>query len=233
MDIVSSMRFQNASTNTRRYSSWKLPVVLSQMQAWNIDLRTTTEYICYQRARRSDAEPVTHEVLSPVVIGFFLSNTQRQPAPADGERKNRCRAGCFRALNIHIPAAVLRNQGRRLFLLIKAFHRPYGGHRRMHYAPDILSVTQLWIIKKSLAPVQGQQCFYCVLYDVATARFVLPLCPVGRFRSAGLFYCRLKSCLFQKYFWKFSKKRAESGVSGVILAEREKSTRHPHGKTNY
>ena len=59
---------------------------------------------------------------------------------------------------------------------------------------------------------------------------MLPLCPVGRFRSAGLFYCRLKSCLFQKYFWKFSKKRAESGVSGVILAEREKSTRHPHGK---
>ena len=29
--------------------------------------------------------------------------------------------------------------------------------------------------------------------------------------------------VFQKYFWKFSKKRAESGVSGVILAEREKS----------
>ena len=59
---------------------------------------------------------------------------------------------------------------------------------------------------------------------------MLSLCPVGRFRSAGLFYCRLKSCLFQKYFWKFSKKRVESGVSGVILAEREKSTRHPHGK---
>ncbi len=66
------------------------------------------------------------------------------------------------------------------------------------------------------------QCSFCT--------FTLPLCPVGRFRSAGLFYCRLKSCLFQKYFWKFSKKRAESGVSGVILAEREKSTRHPHGK---
>ena len=84
--------------------------------------------------------------------------------------------------------------------------------------------------KKSLAPAQGQQGFYYVLYNVASAHLILPLCPVGRFRSAGLFYCRLKSCLFQKYFWKFSKKRAESGVSGVILAEREKSTRHPHGK---
>ena len=87
MDIVSSMRFQNASTNTRRYSSWKLPVVLSQMQAWNIDLRTTTEYICYQRARRSDAEPVTHEVLSPVVIGFFYPiHNDSLPRPTGKEK---------------------------------------------------------------------------------------------------------------------------------------------------
>ena len=84
--------------------------------------------------------------------------------------------------------------------------------------------------KKSLAPSQGQQGFYYALYNVTAVHFILSLCPVGRFRSAGLFYCRLKSCLFQKYFWKFSKKQAESGVSGVILAEREKSTRHPHGK---
>ena len=65
--------------------------------------------------------------------------------------------------------------------------------------------------KKCLAPAQGQQGFYYVLYDVGTARFVLPLCPVGRFRSAGLFYCRLKSCLFQKYFWKFSKNAGRIG----------------------
>ena len=87
MDIVSSMRFQNASTNTRRYSSWKLPVVLSQMQAWNIDLRTTTKYICYQRARRSDAEPVTHEVLSPVVIGFFIQYTTTACPARRGKKK--------------------------------------------------------------------------------------------------------------------------------------------------
>lgn len=58
---------------------------------------------------------------------------------------------------------------------------------------------------KSLAPTQGQQGFYYVLYNVASVHFTPPLCPVGRFRSAGLFYCRLKSCLLQKFFGKFSK----------------------------
>lgn len=48
--------------------------------------------------------------------------------------------------------------------------------------------TPSFELSKSLAPAQGQQGFYYVLYDVGTARFVLPLCPVGRFRSAGLFY---------------------------------------------
>ena len=65
--------------------------------------------------------------------------------------------------------------------------------------------TPSFELSKSLAPAQGQQGFYYVLYDVATAHFMLPLCPVGRFRSAGLFYCRLKIYLFQKIFWKFSK----------------------------
>ena len=59
----------------------------------------------------------------------------------------------------------------------------------------------------------------CYMDDVATARFVLSLCPVGRFRSAGLFYCRLKSCLFQKYFWKFSKKRAESVLFAIVARD--------------
>ena len=54
--------------------------------------------------------------------------------------------------------------------------------------------------KKGLAPAQGQQGFYYALYNVAAARFILPSCPVGRFRSAGLFYCRLKICPFQKIF---------------------------------
>ena len=84
--------------------------------------------------------------------------------------------------------------------------------------------------KSTRRDVYKRQGFYYALYNVASAHFTLPLCPVGRFRSAGLFYCRLKSCLLQKFFGKFSKKRAESSVSGVILAEREKSTRHPHRK---
>ena len=52
---------------------------------------------------------------------------------------------------------------------------------------------------------QGQQGFYYALYNVASAHFTLPLCPVGRFRSAGLFYCRLKSCLLQKFLGNFQK----------------------------
>ena len=65
--------------------------------------------------------------------------------------------------------------------------------------------------KKCLAPAQGQQGFYYVLYDVVTARFVLSLCPVGRFRSAGLFYCRLKTYLFQKIFLEIFKKAGRIG----------------------
>lgn len=81
--------------------------------------------------------------------------------------------------------------------------------------------------------------------------------PCSRTGSAGLLLCTIQCscCAFNtvilpgwplsvcldfllppenlpvsKIFWKFSEKRAEAGVSGVILAEREKSTRHPHGK---
>ena len=74
------------------------------------------------------------EVLSPVVIGFFYPiHNDSLPRPT-GKEKNRCRAGCFRALNIHIPAAVLRNQGRRIFcsyfdILGLRSRRPTGGRR--------------------------------------------------------------------------------------------------------
>ena len=50
--------------------------------------------------------------LIPLRLSAFLFNTQ-QPAPADGEKKNRCQAGWFSALTSQIPAAALRNQGRR------------------------------------------------------------------------------------------------------------------------
>ena len=40
---------------------------------------------------------------------------------------------------------------------------------------------------------------------------MLSLCPVGRFRSAGLFYCRLKIYLFQKIFLEIFKKAGRIG----------------------
>ena len=40
-------------------------------------LMTTTEYICYQRARRTDAEPVMHKVNSLVIIGSFFQYMMR------------------------------------------------------------------------------------------------------------------------------------------------------------
>ena len=71
---------------------------------------------------------------SLVVIGFLYLNIWRQPAPPDRERKKRCRAGCFRALNIHIPAAVLKYNSRPPFSMPSYWRRPdaggIGGPRR-------------------------------------------------------------------------------------------------------
>ena len=52
----------------------------------------------------------------------------KTPARLTGKEKNRCRAGYFRALTLQIPAAVLRNQGRR-FPLPGAGSAAHGGSR--------------------------------------------------------------------------------------------------------
>ena len=65
--------------------------------------------------------------------------------------------------------------------------------------------------KKSLAPSQGQQGFYYALYNVTAVHFILSLCPVGRFRAAGLFCCSLKICLLQKFFREIFKKAGRIG----------------------
>jgi len=64
-----------------------------------------------------------------VVIGsFFISISDNSLPRPTGKEKNRCRAGYFRALTLQIPAAVLRNQGRR-FPLPGAGSAAHGGSR--------------------------------------------------------------------------------------------------------
>ena len=60
---------------------------------------------------------------------FYPIHNDSLPRPT-GKEKNRCRAGCFRALNIHIPAAVLKNQDRRSFWPI-SYRISAAARRRM------------------------------------------------------------------------------------------------------
>ena len=134
MGVLSDMRKQDKSENPGRYGSWKLPVVLSELQAWNTDCSSSTEYVRYQRARRTDAEPITHKAIPLWLSAFFISIYDDNLLRPTGKEKNRCRAGCFRALNIHIPAAVLKHYSRPPFSLPSNWRRPdadgIGGLRR-------------------------------------------------------------------------------------------------------
>ena len=82
------------------------------MQARNANQCKTTEYHSYQRARRTDAEPITRKAIPLWLSAFFISIYDDSLPRPTGKEKNRCRAGCFRALNIHIPAAVLKHNSR-------------------------------------------------------------------------------------------------------------------------
>ena len=59
MDFMPCLRQQNANENTGRNGIKKLPAILSEVQERNANQCKTTEYVSYQRARRTDAEPVT------------------------------------------------------------------------------------------------------------------------------------------------------------------------------
>ena len=87
MDFMPYLWLQNQTKNQRWYSSWKLPVILPEMQAWNTDWSSSTEYIRYQRARRTDAEPITHKAILLVVIGFFLFQYATTACPARRGKK--------------------------------------------------------------------------------------------------------------------------------------------------
>ena len=58
MDILPCMWQQNKIENTGRYRVEKLSSLLSEMQAGNANQRKTSEYHSYQRAGRTDAEPI-------------------------------------------------------------------------------------------------------------------------------------------------------------------------------
>ena len=49
------------------------PLFCPKCKQENSNQCETTEYHSYQRARRTDAEPITHKVILLVVIGFFMS----------------------------------------------------------------------------------------------------------------------------------------------------------------
>ena len=59
MDTLPCMQKQNTAQNPRRYRIKKFSVVLSQMQTGNLNSCHTIQYDSYQRARRTDAEPIT------------------------------------------------------------------------------------------------------------------------------------------------------------------------------
>ena len=61
---VSYLRQQDKATATRGYRPYKLSVVLSQMPTRSPNQCQKLEYVRYKRARRTDAEPITHRSYS-------------------------------------------------------------------------------------------------------------------------------------------------------------------------
>ena len=110
MDFMPCLWVQNKIANKGRYGSWKLPAVLPEMQAWNTDWSSSTEYIRYQRARRTDAEPITHKAILLVVIGFFLFQYATTACPARRGKKKTVagQVDFVRSLYPFYPAAVLK-----------------------------------------------------------------------------------------------------------------------------
>lgn len=62
MAIMSCLQKQDKAKNTGRYRVEKLPSFLSKMQTGNTNPCKTIKYNCYQRARRTDAEPITSKL---------------------------------------------------------------------------------------------------------------------------------------------------------------------------
>jgi len=60
---MSCLRKQNADKTAAGHGINKFSIVLSQMQTRNFNQCHTIYNICYQRARRKDAEPITRDII--------------------------------------------------------------------------------------------------------------------------------------------------------------------------
>ena len=67
---MSPLQGQNPHKSEVGHNTYKLPPVLSEMQARNPDKCKKFKYIRYQSASRLDAEPMTYEKI--VVVGFYF-----------------------------------------------------------------------------------------------------------------------------------------------------------------
>ena len=152
------------------------------MQTWNPDCGKKTKFIYHPRARRTDAEPIIHKVNSLVVIGsFFISIYDKSLPRPTGKEKNRWFEQVILCAYFW-TGGIWENQGRRFFLFISAFHRPYGGHRRM---PP------------------------CVWYFIERPALTCQKKPCSRTGSAGLLLCTIQCsyCAFHTAImpgWPFS-----------------------------
>ena len=62
--LMPCLQKQNTVKSSYRHGIKKLSAILSEVQAWNACQHTTNAYFHYQRARRTDAEPITHKTFS-------------------------------------------------------------------------------------------------------------------------------------------------------------------------
>lgn len=149
MDFMPRLWLQNPVENPGRYGSWKFPAVLSKMQTWNanwysndgdVKIYSQKEIIAFLETVHFDVTCYEHTNSSSYIViakkEFWQFRFICNILPGGRKEKNRCRAGWFCALIPHIPAAVLRNQGRRFFLpknstITLLFCKFSGGNRRM------------------------------------------------------------------------------------------------------
>lgn len=67
--VVSDMQWKNKNYGARRYRTKKFPFLLPQVQTGNNYPGAANEYIRYQRARHTDAEPITVFSLVKIALG--------------------------------------------------------------------------------------------------------------------------------------------------------------------
>ena len=89
MDTLPLLRKQNKIANTGRYRIKEFSALLPEVQARNLNQCKTTKHYSYQRARRTDAEPITHKKFFVVIGPFLFFSKLIITCPAQrGKKKN-------------------------------------------------------------------------------------------------------------------------------------------------